>query len=90
MDVVEISQDVIDLVWKHVADDRCHLHVADCRTKEWPKGSKWDFVWHDVWNDICGDNLADMKTLRKRFARKCSWQGCWAEMETRVADARAW
>ena len=79
VDVVELSADVIALVGSHFIDDRLTIHLADCRTKRWPRVKKWDVVWHDIWPDICGDNVDEMDLLRERFRLKCKWQGCWAE-----------
>lgn len=81
VDVVEISQPLIDLVAPHYTDRRVSVYQGDALTFRFPKGTSWDVVWHDIWDDICTDNWDDMKTLRRRYGRRCSWQGCWAYAE---------
>ncbi len=82
VDVVEIDQDVIDLVSPHFSEyikkGRLEIHHGDCLTYKWEKGTKWDYVWHDIWDNICGDNLPDMKTLHRKFGRRCKYQESWA------------
>jgi hypothetical protein len=53
----------------------------------YPRGIRWDAAWHDIWRDICGDNWESMKTLRRRYARRCDYQDCWSAMETKRALA---
>ena len=48
--ILEISQDVIDLVWPHCAkDDRFSVVKCDAETWEIPEGSQWDTVFLDCW-----------------------------------------
>jgi spermidine synthase len=48
VDIVDNSQDVIDLVWKHLdLDDRYKLHKDDIFN--W-KPDEYDFVYLDVWD----------------------------------------
>lgn len=77
VDVVEIEQDVIDLVYPQLQDDRLVVHKGDAFKFVWPKNSRWDCVWHDIWNTQCDDNAGQMTTLRNKFKNRCSWQGCW-------------
>lgn len=82
--VVEFSPEVIALVgpWLH---DVCAAHgvaleviEGDAMTWQPAKGLRWDAAWHDIWENISAGNLADMKRLHRRFARRASWQGSWA------------
>lgn len=87
VDVVEKSEDVIQLVavpmfeqWK----DRVTIHTADAFLIEWPKGSRWDLVWHDIWDNIPNeDDEADINSLKRKYCRRCKWQGVWAQKEGR-------
>ena len=80
VDVVENSTDVITLVWPTYAEDpRAVLHHADAFTIQWPKGTRWDYVWHDIWSSICTDNLPEITRLKRKYARMTDWQGAWVE-----------
>lgn len=83
IDVVEISQDVVDLVWPHFenreGNEKLEIRVADALDYKVPRGTRYDFAWHDIWPDICGDNFESMKALHRRFAHRVeveqqSWQ----------------
>lgn len=91
--VIEISQDVIALVAPHfqsaIDAERLRIVHANCYEYTPPKGEKYDAVWHDVWDTICVDNLAEMTRLKRKYARRARWQGCWAEDEIR-AERRRW
>lgn len=82
VDVVEIAPEVVKLVGPAFADDiaagRLTIHQEDCLTKTWPRGSRWTVVWHDIWDYITEDNLESMRTLHRRFGRRCEWQGSWS------------
>jgi len=74
--IVEISQDVVDLVWEHCAkDDRFTLVLEDFENWEVPDGMEWDVIWADTWlidNSI--DNY-DYKTLiRNKYHAHCKDQ----------------
>ena len=87
--VVEVSWDVINLVWPtYSANVKAHLVHGDAFT--WPlgKGVKWAAIWHDIWTDLCVDNLVGMTKLKRRFCRRCKWQGCWGEDELRYRQKR--
>ena len=80
IDVVEIEQDIIDLVWPTYKDDpKITLYHADAFTIEWEKGKKWDCAWHDIWQDICTDNLPEIAKLKRKYARKVGFQQAWVE-----------
>lgn len=80
VDVVELEQDVINLVWPTYKDhDRVTLHHADAYTIQWPKGTQWDYAWHDIWPDISTDNLPGIAKLKHKYAHAVKWQGAWVE-----------
>lgn len=86
VDVVELDADVIALVGPHyqaMAGERLTIHHADAFTKTWPRGTAWDVVWHDIWLDVTAGNLPEMGTLKRKYARRAGWQGCWAQAECR-------
>ena len=84
--VVEISQDLIDLVSPHYADPRVTFVCADALQYQPPKGKRYQMIWHDIWDGICSDNLPAMASLKRKYAKRCDWQGCWAECECRRAQ----
>ena len=48
--IIEISQDVIDLVWEHCAkDDTFTLILDDFETWVPPEGTTFDTIWADTW-----------------------------------------
>jgi hypothetical protein len=76
--VVEISQDLIDLISPFYIDPRVTFVCADAFEYKSENGKRFQMVWHDIWDDICTDNLADMKKLHNKYARKTDWQGSWS------------
>jgi hypothetical protein len=77
--VVEKSEDVIRLVGPSFRDDpRVEIICADALTWRPARGERFDVAWHDIWDDICEDNKSDMRALRRAYARKTDWQGCWS------------
>lgn len=83
VDVVEIDETLLGMMYKYFDDERVTFHHADAFTKKWEKGEKWDVVWHDIWPTICSDNLQEMTALKRKFGRRCKWQGCWGEEYSR-------
>ena len=82
IDVVEIDEDIINLVWPTYADDpRATLHHDDALTIKWPTGTRWDVAWHDIWPTICTDNIETMSKLHRRYGRRTNWQGSWQRGE---------
>lgn len=80
VDVVEMSKDVVKLVGPTFkGDTRVHIHLGDCMVHKFPSTRRWDVAWHDIWDTISDDNLPAMKRLKLRYARKVTWQGCWAQ-----------
>lgn len=92
VDVVELSQDLIDLVGPHYQDPRVTIHQGDALTFKFPAGTRWNVVWHDIWDTICADNWEDMKKLRRRYGHRCDWQECWAghHVQRLVREERSW
>ena len=75
IDVVEQSQDVIDLVWKHLdLDDRFKLHHDDIFN--W-KPDGYDFVYLDVWDLPNKTGYEMMLKLKEIFPKSI----CWKEKE---------
>lgn len=74
--VIEINKDVIDLVGPHFPD--VEIIHADALTWNAPKGKRWETVWHDIWATKCLDNIEQMKTLHRRYGKRCDWQGSWS------------
>lgn len=93
--VYELDEDVVKLVgpaygltkYQHEGPmplytdptGRLMVWIADAMTRRVAKDERWDAVWHDIWDTICADNLADMAKLKRKFAAKAKWQGCWCE-----------
>ena len=82
VDVVEISQEVIDLVSEYYDNkypDKITFHCADILQWQPPKNIKYDMAWFDIWDNLCTDNLDEMATLHRRFGRKAEWKGSWGK-----------
>lgn len=80
VDVVEIEQDVINLVWPTYKDGaRVTLYHADAYTIQWPKDIRWDCAWHDIWPSLCTDNLPEITKLKHKYAHRVKYQKAWAE-----------
>jgi hypothetical protein len=90
IDVVEQSEDVLKLVAPSYTDPRIAYHHADALDIQWPKRTKWDVVWHDIWDNLCSDNLQEMTRLKRKYGRRCSWQGCWGESYCRQLQKMGW
>jgi hypothetical protein len=81
VDIVEIEQDIINLVWPSYEhhNGRVTLYHADAFTIQWPKGKHWDCAWHDIWSSICTDNLSEIAKLKHKYAHRVNWQKAWVE-----------
>lgn len=78
--IIERSADVISLVAPtYTADPRVTVINADAMTWRPPKNTRYGAVWHDIWTTICADNKPTMTNLRRAYARRTAWQGCWSE-----------
>lgn len=82
--VVELSHDVIKLVGPHYEKkyaDKLEIIQGDAVTWKPPKGIRYGMVWHDIWTPISSDNYGQMKTLHRRYGRRCDWQGSWCRWQ---------
>lgn len=82
IDVVEISQDVIDLVLPHYSalyPGKIECYCASIFDWKPAKGVMYNMAWFDIWNDLCTDNLKAMEQLHRKFARKAKWKGSWGK-----------
>jgi spermidine synthase len=79
VEVIEISQDVIELVGSHFSDPRLTISQGDAMEYQPVRGARWDCVWFDIWDDLCTDNLDSMAVLTRRFARRTAWHGAWGK-----------
>ena len=78
--IVENSIGVIDLVFPYFKEkygNKIVLVLHDALTYKPPKELRFNMVWHDIWNHISTDNLPDMKTLHRKYGKRCDWQGSW-------------
>ena len=85
--VVELNADVIGLVEPTLHPKVSVVH-GDAFAFVPPKDVRYGAVWHDIWPDLCTDNLAEMTRLKRRFARRADWQGCWGEELLRARKRR--
>lgn len=88
--VVELSPDVIALVAPHYQErygDRLRIVQASAFDYK-PDLPRYGMVWHDIWDDLCTDNLPEMTRLKRKYARRADWQGCWSEYEVRAHARR--
>jgi len=84
--VIELSQDLIDLVWPHYeAEFGEKIEVICADIMEWKpaKGTKYDVAWFDIWDTICGDNIDEMSTLHRRYGKRADWKGSWCHYEVK-------
>lgn len=80
--VIEISPEVINLVGTHLLKEfpeRLEIVNANAFDYKPKKGDKFSVVWHDIWDYICSANKPEMTKLKRKYARRCEWQGCWSE-----------
>jgi hypothetical protein len=77
IDVVEIDAGLVEFMRPYFDPDRVTFHVADALTIEWPRGTRWDYVWDDIWPTIDEDNLESMDALRRKYRHRCTWQKQW-------------
>ena len=88
--VVEKNADVIALVGPTFANERLTIVHADAFEYQPKKGVRFAAVWHDIWNFVCSDNLAEMAKLKRKYARRADWQGCWSHIECLRAQRRGY
>lgn len=81
--VVEQNPDVIRLVaptLQGIFRERLTVVEGDAFTYKPPADMRFDAVWHDIWFNMCLDNLPEMTRLKRKYARRADWQGCWGEV----------
>jgi hypothetical protein len=82
VDVVERSQDVIDLVGPYMpASRRLAIHHADAFEFLRNPASDWDCAWHDIWTDTdAGEPSLQLAhaLLQLQLHGRVRWQGAWA------------
>jgi len=81
--VIELDADVITLVstWLSQVAERAGkvLTIVHADALIWKpaKGQRFHTAWYDIWDHLCGDNLETMKTLHRRYGKRCDEQGSW-------------
>ena len=81
---LERERSVIKLTWPQLKaryGGRVRLIKADALEYKPAKGERYDVIWHDIWDNICLDNAKEMTKLKRRWARRCLWQGAWGDPE---------
>ena len=90
--VVEISQDVISLVWPHyqkMFGDKIGVVLGDAYKYQPPRGESYGYVWHDIWDAVCSDNLEQMAVLHRKYGRRTIKQGSWCKGECQAQKRRS-
>src|SRR3990172_2037531 len=80
VEVWDIQQDVIDLVYPHLMskfEDKLMVVTGDAFEHRPKKSDRWSVVWHDVWPTLGSKHLMPMKKISQRWKNYCSWQECW-------------
>lgn len=89
VDVVEVDNDVMMLVAPHYMAmaafyrKSIRFHNEDMFEIKWPRGTRWSVAWFDIWQDINSDNLNQMTKLRRSYAQRSDWNGCWAQAQAK-------
>lgn len=81
VDVIEISQELIDMISPYYQDKRVTFICANALTYKPPMGLTYDMAWHDIWDNICADNLPEMATLHRKYGGRVKWQDSWCKEE---------
>jgi len=83
INVVEISEELIQLVGKHFQNgkvDIVHANAFHYNPREYmrTKGiEKFDWVWHDIWDSFSEDFKPQVHKLNRRYAHWCHNQDNW-------------
>jgi hypothetical protein len=78
IDVVEISEDVIELVSEYyngLYGDKITFHKSSIF--DFKPSIKYDMAWFDIWDNLCEDNLEEMAKLHRKFGKHAQWKGSW-------------
>jgi protein-L-isoaspartate O-methyltransferase len=94
VDIIEQSQDVINLVWEHVRLPNMNLVVGDAvEVLHTLKGQKYDLVYMDIWPNF-SEKYLPLFRMTRRFCQKFQIVKpgrpvvCWGEPEARrLAEA---
>ena len=77
--VVEKSEDVLELVWRHLPQEFAHKVEFVCADIfDYKPKHSFDYAWFDIWDYICEDNLADFKVLDAKYRSRVLNIGYWA------------
>jgi len=82
IDVVEVSQEVIDLVSDHynqLYPGKISFHCASIFDWNPVKGVEYNMAWYDIWDNFDTNNLSEMTKLHRKFGKKVEWQGSWSK-----------
>jgi hypothetical protein len=82
IDVIEISQEVIDLVsgyYDKLYPGKITFHCVSIFDYKPVKGMKYDMAWFDIWDTLCEDNLEEMATLHRKYGKCATWKGSWGK-----------
>jgi spermidine synthase len=78
--VVEISEDVIKLVGPHYTQlYGARVDIIHANAFTYIPGGPYGAVWHDIWDNPHPSVLPEMTKLKRKYARRTEWQGCWAQ-----------
>ena len=97
IDVIELSQDVIDLVapyYEQLYPNKITFHCASIFDWKWDRDAYYDIAWFDIWDDLDYEvNLPQMAKLHRRFGKRAAWKGSWGKeilIRQREQDNRNW
>lgn len=88
--VVEKSQDVIDLVWRHLVSKtpvgKMDNYGVVCQDIfDFKPAMNYDFAWFDIWDYIVRDNIPEFTRLKRKFVKKITNKLFWCEDQCRNA-----
>lgn len=86
--IIERSDEIISLVADNLMARHQKIEIihADALEYKPDRGERFTIVWHDIWPTICGDNYDSMKTLHRKYGRRCAWQNSWRRWEVKRAQ----
>jgi|WetSurMetagenome_2_1015567.scaffolds.fasta_scaffold00725_39 hypothetical protein len=80
IDLVEISPDVVNLVWptyKSKFGDKITLYQMSIF--DFKPTIHYDYAWFDIWNNLNEDNLKEMAKLGHKFGKHATKKGYWGK-----------
>jgi hypothetical protein len=78
--VVEVSEDVIDLVYPHIKklDKNNKIMIINEDIFNFAPDKIWDVIYFDIWPYIVSDNYEQMKKLHRKFCKRyTTWMDSW-------------